>query len=154
MASGPRPASWRSAKRRSSPEALAGFASSPFKEARRNDARFDQLSPRALAMSDLYRLIVAALCVWRLTHLLQAEDGPWDISLRIRLAAGEGFFGGALGLFLLPQPVDRAAGRPGDRSGYQACRAPLAGNLRRRDSAGARDGGRRPPDAACRNQAR
>jgi len=50
-------------------------------------------------MSDLYRLIAAALCVWRLTHLLQAEDGPWDISLRIRLAAGEGFFGGLLDCF-------------------------------------------------------
>lgn len=29
-----------------------------------------------------YGLSLAVLCVWRLTHLLQAEDGPWDLVIR------------------------------------------------------------------------
>jgi hypothetical protein len=50
-------------------------------------------------MNDIYRLLIAALCTWRLTHLLQAEDGPWEISVRIRRAAGDGFFGRLLDCF-------------------------------------------------------
>jgi hypothetical protein len=50
-------------------------------------------------MSDFSRLLIAALCTWRLTHLLQAEDGPWDISVHIRRAAGDGFFGHLLDCF-------------------------------------------------------
>lgn len=50
-------------------------------------------------MAEFTQLIAAALCVWRLTHLLQAEDGPWDASLRLRRAAGDGFFGRLLDCF-------------------------------------------------------
>ena len=50
-------------------------------------------------MTDFSRLLIAALSVWRLTHLLQAEDGPWDASVRIRRAAGDGFFGHLLDCF-------------------------------------------------------
>jgi hypothetical protein len=50
-------------------------------------------------MTEFYRLLLAVLCTWRLTHLLQAEDGPWDISVRIRRAAGDGFFGRLLDCF-------------------------------------------------------
>jgi hypothetical protein len=50
-------------------------------------------------MTDFSRLLIAALGVWRLTHLLQAEDGPWDVSVRIRRAAGDGFFGHLLDCF-------------------------------------------------------
>lgn len=32
-------------------------------------------------------VIVAALCVWRLTHLVVAEDGPWDVIARLRRTA-------------------------------------------------------------------
>lgn len=32
-------------------------------------------------------LLIGILAVWRVTHLLQAEDGPWDLSLRLRRAA-------------------------------------------------------------------
>ena len=52
-----------------------------------------------VAVSDLYRLLLGVLCVWRLTHLLQAEDGPWDLVVRLRRAAGDGFSGRLLDCF-------------------------------------------------------
>jgi hypothetical protein len=39
------------------------------------------------------RFILGLLTVWQITHLLQAEDGPWDIVVRLRRAAGNGFWG-------------------------------------------------------------
>ncbi len=36
---------------------------------------------------------MAILATWRITHLLQAEDGPWDILVRLRQRAGEGIWG-------------------------------------------------------------
>jgi hypothetical protein len=50
-------------------------------------------------LTDLYRLLLGVLCVWRITHLLQAEDGPWDVIAGIRRAAGEGFLGRLLDCF-------------------------------------------------------
>jgi hypothetical protein len=50
-------------------------------------------------MSELYRLLLGVLCVWRITHLFQAEDGPWDVIVRIRRVAGEGFIGRLLDCF-------------------------------------------------------
>src|ERR1700735_620676 len=35
-----------------------------------------------------FRFMIAALAVWRLSHLLAAEDGPWDVVVRIRRALG------------------------------------------------------------------
>jgi len=46
-----------------------------------------------------YEIILATLCVWRMTHLLQAEDGPWDLVVRLRRAAGGGFAGKLLDCF-------------------------------------------------------
>jgi len=46
-----------------------------------------------------YWLIVSILVVWRVTHLFVFEDGPWDIVVRIRKAAGESFWGGLLDCF-------------------------------------------------------
>ena len=46
-----------------------------------------------------YGLILGVLSVWRLTHLLQAEDGPWDLVIRIRCQLGQGFFGQLLDCF-------------------------------------------------------
>jgi hypothetical protein len=43
-----------------------------------------------------YSLTLGILAVWRLTHLLNAEDGPGDILVRIRQLAGSGFWGGLL----------------------------------------------------------
>jgi hypothetical protein len=46
-----------------------------------------------------YRLVLGALTVWRITHFLWAEDGPWDIVIRLRRWAGEGFWGKLLDCF-------------------------------------------------------
>jgi len=40
-----------------------------------------------------YWLIIGTLSVWRVTHLLAAEDGPWQVMVRLRQQAGEGFLG-------------------------------------------------------------
>jgi hypothetical protein len=44
-------------------------------------------------------LTIAVLATWRLTHLLWGEDGPWNLFVRLRRAAGEGFFGQLLDCF-------------------------------------------------------
>ncbi len=46
-----------------------------------------------------YWLVLGVLAVWRVTHLLSAESGPWDLLLRLRKAAGAGFWGNLLGCF-------------------------------------------------------
>ena len=46
-----------------------------------------------------YWLAVAILGVWRITHLLHAEDGPADVFLRIRQALGSNMAGKALDCF-------------------------------------------------------
>ncbi|HTU44139.1 MAG TPA: DUF1360 domain-containing protein [Bryobacteraceae bacterium] len=37
--------------------------------------------------------------MWRVTHLLNAEDGPWRLSMRLRRHAGNGFWGELLDCF-------------------------------------------------------
>ena len=49
--------------------------------------------------SNLVTVVVAVLAVWRATHFLFAEDGPWDVSVRVRRLAGAGFFGKLLDCF-------------------------------------------------------
>jgi hypothetical protein len=44
-------------------------------------------------------LFLGSLCVWRITHLLQAEDGPWRICVRLRSAMGSGFWGELIDCF-------------------------------------------------------
>jgi hypothetical protein len=46
-----------------------------------------------------YRFFIGVLFVWRITHLLSAEDGPWDLVIRLRRAAGTGFVGQMLDCF-------------------------------------------------------
>ncbi len=46
-----------------------------------------------------YWLVLGILCVWRITHLLQAEDGPWSVIVGLRRIAGEGFWGKLLDCF-------------------------------------------------------
>jgi hypothetical protein len=46
-----------------------------------------------------YWLVVGTLGVWRVTHLLQAEDGPWNLTVWIRRKAGSGFWGSLLDCF-------------------------------------------------------
>ena len=43
--------------------------------------------------------VLGVLTVWRITHLLWAEDGPWDMVIRLRRWAGEGFWGKLLDCF-------------------------------------------------------
>jgi hypothetical protein len=47
----------------------------------------------------LYRFVLGVLAVWRMTHLLRAEDGPWDVVVRLRRSAGESFWGKLMDCF-------------------------------------------------------
>ena len=49
-------------------------------------------------MNILY-LILSAFAVWRLTHLFNKEDGPFDAIFIIRKKAGNGFFGKLMDCF-------------------------------------------------------
>lgn len=46
-----------------------------------------------------YTLLVGMLAVWRVTHLLVAEDGPWQVLVRLRQWVGRGFWGELLDCF-------------------------------------------------------
>jgi hypothetical protein len=46
-----------------------------------------------------YELLLGSLAVWRLTHLLHAEDGPFDLVARLRAAAGAGVLGQLMDCF-------------------------------------------------------
>src|SRR2546423_14169430 len=46
-----------------------------------------------------YWLVVGVLCVWRVTHLLAREDGPWSAIVKLRQRAGNGFWGELLDCF-------------------------------------------------------
>jgi hypothetical protein len=46
-----------------------------------------------------YDFFIGTLFVWRVTHLLNAEDGPWDVVVHLRRWAGEGFWGRLLDCF-------------------------------------------------------
>lgn len=50
-------------------------------------------------MIRVYWLLIGTLAVWRITHLLYAEDGPWNLLVRLRRRAGEGFWGELLDCF-------------------------------------------------------
>ena len=43
--------------------------------------------------------IIILLAVWRITHLFQAEDGPFDLIYKLRLFVGDGFFGKLMDCF-------------------------------------------------------
>lgn len=38
--------------------------------------------------NEWFRFTISALAVWRLAHLLAAEDGPWDLIVRLRRKLG------------------------------------------------------------------
>jgi hypothetical protein len=46
-----------------------------------------------------YSLALGILAVWRLTHLLNAEDGPWDLLVSLRRLAGSSSWGSLLDCF-------------------------------------------------------
>jgi hypothetical protein len=49
-------------------------------------------------MNILY-LLLCIPAVWRITHLVSKEDGPFDIVFRVRKKAGNGFWGSLLDCF-------------------------------------------------------
>jgi len=44
-------------------------------------------------------LLTGALCVWRITHLVHTEDGPWDVLRQFREALGHGVLARAVACF-------------------------------------------------------
>lgn len=50
-------------------------------------------------MSDSFAFALGVLCVWRVTHLFVAEDGPAGILARFRRRLGHGFWGSLLDCF-------------------------------------------------------
>ena len=50
-------------------------------------------------MNAFYWFVLGALGVWRVTHLLSAEDGPWDTLAGLRTLVGDTFFGKLLDCF-------------------------------------------------------
>ena len=44
-------------------------------------------------------LFAGLLATWRVTHLITAEDGPWNLVARLRQVAGAGFFGDLMDCF-------------------------------------------------------
>jgi hypothetical protein len=43
--------------------------------------------------------LIVSLAIWRITHLLSKEDGPFDVIYRLRKWAGEGLWGQLLDCF-------------------------------------------------------
>jgi hypothetical protein len=48
---------------------------------------------------DFASLVAGALATWRVSHLLHAEDGPWQLVVQLRAAAGSSFVGEAMDCF-------------------------------------------------------
>jgi hypothetical protein len=46
-----------------------------------------------------FYLVLSLLAAWRVTHLLQAEDGPFDIIYRFRKMLGNSVFGKMMDCF-------------------------------------------------------
>ncbi len=47
----------------------------------------------------IWRFVLSALAVWRVTHLLAEEDGPWDMIASLRSKLGAGIFGRLMDCF-------------------------------------------------------
>jgi Protein of unknown function (DUF1360) len=50
-------------------------------------------------MSEPFQFFLSVLAVWRISHLLSAEDGPWDLVFHLQKQLGQGFFGNLLDCF-------------------------------------------------------
>lgn len=48
---------------------------------------------------DIAGYIISAFAVWRISHLLSQEDGPFDIIIKFRKLFGYGFLGDLLDCF-------------------------------------------------------
>ena len=47
----------------------------------------------------IWRFSLSALALWRVTHLLAEEDGPWDLVVRLRARLGANFVGRLMDCF-------------------------------------------------------
>ena len=52
-----------------------------------------------MAVQSWYHLTLAVFAVWRVTHLLAKEDGPWDVVVAVRVRLGNGFWGSLMDCF-------------------------------------------------------
>ncbi|MBL7732413.1 MAG: DUF1360 domain-containing protein [Chitinophagaceae bacterium] len=50
-------------------------------------------------MTLLEKYLILTVVVWRVTHLISAEDGPFDVIIRLRKLAGNSFFGKLMDCF-------------------------------------------------------
>ena len=50
-------------------------------------------------MNPVEKYFILVVVVWRLTHLISAEDGPFDLIIKLRKAAGDSFFGKLMDCF-------------------------------------------------------
>lgn len=50
-------------------------------------------------MSALEKYLILVVGVWRLTHLISAEDGPFDLIIKLRKLLGNSFFGKLMDCF-------------------------------------------------------
>ncbi len=48
---------------------------------------------------DTTGFIICSLAIWRITHLLSQEDGPFELVVKFRKLFGQGFFGSLLDCF-------------------------------------------------------
>jgi hypothetical protein len=47
----------------------------------------------------IWRFVLCSLAIWRITHLLAEEDGPWDLIAHLRAALGSSIFGRLMDCF-------------------------------------------------------
>jgi len=45
------------------------------------------------------KFVLCALAIWRVTHLIVAEDGPWDVIVKVRVRLGDSQAGRAMDCF-------------------------------------------------------
>jgi hypothetical protein len=45
------------------------------------------------------KFVLCALAIWRLTHMIVAEDGPWDVIVKVRARLGDSQPGRAMDCF-------------------------------------------------------
>ena len=50
-------------------------------------------------MNAFEKYFVLIIVVWRLTHLISAEDGPFDLIIKLRKLLGNSFFGKLMDCF-------------------------------------------------------
>ncbi len=52
-----------------------------------------------MALDPWFTFLLMGLAVWRISHLLSQEDGPFNLVIKFRSKLGQGFFGSLLDCF-------------------------------------------------------